>query len=157
MSRQVDWSSGAAEVEDVGGAGDVVGCDGAAVGELAGDVSLDVEADEELPFEQPAVMTAMATIPASAVGFTRTKHSFARQSICCRHPTGNFVSAPTQSWIGLRRLHFRDQLAEGEDPLGVAHVQALDHPAVDRYDAVPRGLGLFIGRDDLAGIGQLAV
>jgi hypothetical protein len=98
MSRQVDWSSGAAGAEDVwdvGGAGDVVGCDEAAVGEV--DVSLDVEADGALPLEQPAVITEMVTIPASAHRFNRTRRSFARQTICCRHLTGNSVSTPFES------------------------------------------------------------
>ena len=51
-------------------------------------------------------------------------------------------------------FHLGDDIGKGKDPLGVAHVQALDHATSDRYDAVPRSLGLLVGRDDLPGVGQ---
>ena len=51
------------------------------------------------------------------------------------------------------RFHFGDEVGQGEDPLGVAHVQALDHPTVDRDDAFARGLSLLVGRDDLGRVG----
>lgn len=54
-----------------------------------------------------------------------------------------------------RRVPFGDQIGEGEDPLRVAHVQTLDHPAVDGDDAGSRGLRLLVGRHHLAGVGQL--
>jgi hypothetical protein len=91
MSRQVDWSSGAACADDEGG---VVGCDEAAVVDVDVDAWLDVELDVVLPLEQPAVMTAVVIIPAIAIRFSRTRYSL---------PEDPFA-AGTIPTISLRRL-----------------------------------------------------
>ncbi|MFZ1175860.1 MAG: hypothetical protein WAO15_06235, partial [Mycobacterium sp.] len=89
MSRQVDWSNDPPCVAEEGG---VVGCGEAGVGELEDGVCRDVEPDGDLPVEQPAVMTAMATIPATILWFSLTGHSFAPGDLsCCRHHTGNLT------------------------------------------------------------------
>src|SRR5687767_12802627 len=61
--------------------------------------------------------------------------------------------------VATRRLRSAggDGLVQGEDTLGVAYVEVLDHPAVHRDDATTVGLGLLVGRDDLAGVLDVAL
>src|SRR4051812_18372620 len=56
-----------------------------------------------------------------------------------------------------RLCHLGDEIGQREDPLGVAYVQALDHPTIDGDDAVPGGLRLLVSRHDLAGVRDLVI
>src|SRR5262245_43505952 len=57
---------------------------------------------------------------------------------------------PSRALIARATTHFGDQIREGKEPLGVAHVQAFDHATIDGDDALPLGLSLLVCGDDLA-------